>query len=222
MNRSFTLFEVIIATSILGIVALIGWGSMQAQLPRFRMVRAARTFKSDLMNIRSLAVHTNRETRLRLTRAGGDCDDGLSWGGAWEMAVGNRASASDQWDLLPEDSFDDGTDDDQSEAYVDLGGDVGRAEKWVCLQQWDPLTGPIIENQDAIVFSPRGWVSNPADDFGDSGYIEFTFVNQAAVRAGVSDTVTVLVSRAGLVRLVSMSRLAVDVAEASTAESEAL
>ena len=203
MRRAFTLIEVIIALSILGIVALIGWGSMQEQLPRFRMVRAARSLKSDLMELRSIAVQSNRETRLRLMEAGGDCSDVEAWGGSWEMAIGNRASASDSWDLLPADAEDDGSDDDQSRAYVDIGGDSTQSEKWVCLEQWQPLTGPSSHNEDAIVFSPRGWVGNPVNDFNDSGYIEITFANQVATRKGVTDQVTVLISRAGMVRLVS-------------------
>lgn len=202
MRRAFTLIEVIIAISILGIVAVIGWGSMRKQLPRFRMVRAARSLKSDLMNLRSLAVQTNRETRLRFTSSGGDCGDGLSWGGSWEMAIGNQAVASDDWDLLPADAEDDGSDDDRSEATVDLGEGGLQAERWVCLEQWDSLQGPSVGNADAIVFSPRGWVSNPASDFTSSGYIELTLVNQEAARQGVPDDVSILVTRAGLVRLV--------------------
>ncbi|MFT4976708.1 MAG: prepilin-type N-terminal cleavage/methylation domain-containing protein [Myxococcota bacterium] len=203
MRRAFTLIEVIITVAILGIVTAIGWSSMQAQIPRFRMVRAARSLRADLMEIRSLAVQTNRESRLRLTSAGGDCSDGLSWGGAWELSVGDQSAGSEAWDLLPADAAEDGSDDDQSQALVDLGGDSARAERWVCMEQWAGITGPGFGNADAIVFSPRGWVTNPPEDFNDSGYIEITFVNQDANRKGVSDEVTVMISRSGMVRLVS-------------------
>jgi len=217
MRRAFTLIEVIITVSILGIVALIGWSSMQDQLPRFRMVRAARSLKADLMELRGLAVQSNRETRLRFTQAGGDCTDGASWGGAWELSVGDQSAGSTYWDLLPPDAEEDGADDDQSQANVDLGGDSARAERWVCLDQWADISGPPGENHDAIVFSPRGWVVNPAGDFNESGYVEITFVNQAATRHGVKDQITVMISRAGMVRLVNALSDEAEVGTAGTA-----
>lgn len=203
MRRAFTLIEVVIAIAILGIVALIGWSSMQDQIPRFRMVRAARNLRADLMTLQSLAIQTNREARLRLTGDGGDCADGYDWGGSWELAVGNASTGSTEWDLLPIDAAEDGSDDDTSQSTVDIGEAGGSDEKWVCMKRWDALAGPGAGNGDAIVFSPRGWVANPASDFNDRGYLEITFVNQAANRRGVEDEVTVMISRAGMVRLVA-------------------
>ena len=195
------MIEMVIAISIFMVVAVIGWTSLQDQMPRFRMVRAARGFKSDLMTVRSLAVQTNRETRLLLTGHGGDCDASSpdAGGGSWIMSAGERSSGSTAWDVLPIDADDDGSDDQRGEGMVSLedGG------KWVCLKGWSTLAGPGGDNVDAIVFSPRGWVSNPASDFSAGGYMEFTFVNQDAARRGLQDEVTVMISRAGLVRLVS-------------------
>lgn len=189
-----------ITVVLLTLTATIAWGSLQAQMPRFRMVRAARSFKADLMNLRSLAVQSNRETRLVLTSSGGTCDSttpGL--GGSWEMSIGDLSSGSTRWDLLPEDAAEDGSDDDQQEARVALA-DGGR---WVCLREWSALLGPGSGNADAIVFSPRGWVSNPASDFSAGGYMEFTFVNQNAALSGIRDEVTVMISRTGMIRLVA-------------------
>ena len=63
------------------------------------------------------------------------------------------------------------------------------------------IHGPGSGNADSIVFSPRGWLRNPAEDFNAQGYLELVLTNQAAGRKGVNDQVKVLVSRAGMVRM---------------------
>jgi hypothetical protein len=63
------------------------------------------------------------------------------------------------------------------------------------------LRGPGTGSTDSIVFSPRGWVRNPAADFDSSGYLVLTLTNQAAGRLGVVDKVHIRVSRAGMVRM---------------------
>jgi len=190
--------------AVIVILAALGYGSMRDQLPRFRTVKAAKELRDDLLALRELSVHTNRETRLVLTGSPGECTDGVTWGGSWELQIGNSSRGSSRWDTLPQDADADGSDDDASEGLVDIGRGGNRQSADACLRQWAELAGPGTgENQDAVVFSPRGWVRNPARDFGSSGYIRLTVVNSDSVRRGSADEVSVMVSRAGMIRLLT-------------------
>lgn len=202
------MIEVMVAVGILGAIIGIGWGSIQDHLPRFRLVRVAKQFRSDLSTMRQIAVQTNRESKVKLLSNAGNCTDVNLWGGSWELSIGDQALGSRMWDLLPEDSAEDGRDDDQSLAVQYLantavGGAGAIAGMDVCFQQWSRLTGPSYgaNNQDSVVFSPRGWLRNPPADFNSRGYMEFLFVNQEAQRQGVFDAVRVQVTRAGMIRL---------------------
>ena len=118
------------------------------------------------------------------------------------MSVGDQVMGSTMWDLLPEDSMDDGTDDEQGDALVNSLAEHTLVKMFVC-KIGSLLTGPYSgSNRDSIVFSPRGWLRNPSGDFNAYGYMEFHFYNQEATRSGVFDVVKVQVSRAGMVRLV--------------------
>lgn len=208
-TRGFTMIEIVVALSILTVLAGIGWGTMQEHLPRFRLVRIAKHFRSELISMRQIAVQTNRETRFQLLgHSGGNCiSDPTQWGGAWEMSVGDQVMGSTKWDLLPEDSMEDGTDDLQGDAVVSFFDGGTHSGKDVCFQDWGSLLGPLTgSNQDSIVFSPRGWLRNPSADFNAYGYMEFHFYNQEANRAGVFDAVKVQVSRAGMVRLLRVPK----------------
>lgn len=190
--------------AVIVVLAALGYGSLRDQLPRFRTVKAAKQLRSDLVELRELSVRANRETRLVLEGSPGSCADGVAWGGSWSKQIGNSSRGSDRWDVLPDDSLEDGSDDDQSEGRIDIGADGNRRSADACLRQWEPLSGPGGgDTADSIVFSPRGWVRNPARDFGSTGYISLTMVNAESVRKGSTDEVTVLVSRAGMVRLSS-------------------
>ncbi|MDP6931990.1 MAG: prepilin-type N-terminal cleavage/methylation domain-containing protein [Myxococcota bacterium] len=196
----FTMIELVITVSIFCILATIGWSSTRQYLPRYRMIQVAKSIQSDLARLQGLSVQANRETRLLLTAAG-SCSDSDGYGGTWELQVGDRSRGSRSWELLPADAFDDGSDDDQSEGRVDIGDDGEDKARGVCLEEWGTIAGPGTGNQDAIVYSPRGWLRNPASDFGTSGYLAVTLVNQVAANAGVEDEVEVLVARSGMTRL---------------------
>lgn len=199
-----TLTEVAVVIAVLLVMAAIGWSSMRGQLPRFRAVQASKQLKADLIDLRELAVRSNRETRMRLVESGGDCMDGSDWGGAWELQIGNASRGSTRWDTLPEDALEDGSDDETGLGTISLSEGGNRETSDACLAEWGAIRGPGDgENQDAIVFSPRGWVRNPASDFGSSGYIMLQLVNTEAARQGNADVLSVLVSRAGMVRLSS-------------------
>ncbi len=197
-----TLTELAVVMAVLIVLAAIGYSSMRDQLPRFRTVKAAKHLRGDLLDLRELAVRSNRETRLLLTGSGGDCTDGRTWGGSWLLQIGNSSLGSTRWDTLPDDSLEDGTDDDSSEGVVDIGPGGNEAAADACLRQWSSIVGPGAgDNVDSIVFSPRGWVRNPAGDFGSSGYVTLTLVNADAVARGTADEISILVTRAGMIRL---------------------
>ena len=160
------------------------------------MVSTAKSFRSDIRMLQSLALQTGRQTRMRLVAAQGSCDDPDSWGGGWILEVGDRSVNSSAWDILPPDALADGTDDDQSQGIVDFGPDGAQAARGICMQPWNSIEGPGVDNEDALVFSPRGSLANPVTDFPD-GYIRLTFSNQYAARTGITDEMTVMVSAAG-------------------------
>ncbi len=203
-RAGFTLIELAVVLAILVVVAAVGWGTMRSHLPRFRLVRAGKALKGDLMYLRNYAISSSRETRLRFVSTGGDCaGDFDAWGGAWALEVGNRSSASTAWEFLPQDAVEDGTDDDQSEGTVDLGSGP-TASRNVCLVGWSEIGGPGSGNADAVVFSPRGRLTNPGSDFSEgSGWIVVDLVNQSAARQGLDDSLQVMVNRVGNVNLVS-------------------
>ena len=207
LRRGFTLLEIIVATAILGVLSGIGWSTLREHIPRFRLVRTAKQFRGDLQMMRQIAVQTNREARLRLMSNGGTCSNPSTWGGSWERSIGDKTVGSRSWDLLPEDSAEDGRDDDQTLGIVDLAGGVISRQQHICFRQWNRLNGPTFQgttNPDSIVFGPRGWLRNPPSDFNSFGYLEFEFVNQQAARDSVRDVIKVQVSRAGMIRLIGI------------------
>lgn len=195
-RAGFTLLELVVVLAIVLIAALIGAGSVQPYLPRFRMVSTAKSLRADVRMLQSLALQTGRQTRLRLLAPASGCGDPDSWGGGWVMELGDRSVNSEKWDVLPPDALVDGVDDDQSQGIVDFGPDGARAARGICLKEWEPIDGPGADSNDALVFSPRGSLANPVTDFPD-GYIRLTFANQYAARAGVVDEMQVMVSAAG-------------------------
>lgn len=199
-RRGFTLLELVVVLAIIVIAAAIGAGSMQPHLPRYRMVNAAKLLRSDLRQVQELATRTGRQARLRLVAPGGSCGNTDVWGGGWVLELGDDSRLSSRWDVLPEDSLADGSDDDQSQGVVDLGADGNRPARDVCLDDWGGIAGPGSDNADAIVFDSRGFLQNPAGDLVD-GYIRIPLVNQAAAREGVDDRIHVLVAATGFTRL---------------------
>jgi len=157
-----------------------------------------------LVKMRQIAVQTNRESRMLLLSSSGDCSDTDSWGGSWQLAVGDRSLGATSWDLLPEDSIMDGSDDDQSLALVDISAFGDERGVDICFQEWGHINGPLGNNYDSIVFSPRGWLRNPSSDFNSRGYLEFNFINQEANRIGVVDALKIQISRSGMIRLVKV------------------
>jgi prepilin-type N-terminal cleavage/methylation domain-containing protein len=92
LRTGTTLTELMVVLSIIGLMAAIGLGTVKDQIPRFRMVRAAKQLASDIAALRNTAIEQNRETRLLLVAADSSWESpGASNIGEWWMQVGDLA-----------------------------------------------------------------------------------------------------------------------------------
>jgi len=201
-----TLAELALVVSLLAVLAMIGWSSARDQVAASRLMSAARLFQSDVQGLRALAVATNREARVVLTEADAALDPTEPQVGMWLLQVGDRSAGSTEWDTLPLD-LDGVADGGQGERSLDVDGSEERPG--ISLAEWSPLRGPGLGNQDAIVFSPRGFVSNPVGDFV-GGYISVELVNKRGSRAsdGTFPHVKLRISRGGLAHMETSDRTA--------------
>ena len=197
------MLELLLVVSILGIISALAWGSLRNLMPRYRLVGAANELAEDIASLRMTAISTNLETRIVVEELDADPSDPTSWGGAWRLQAGNRSSNSSRWEDLPVDAQEDGTDDQQGEGPVDIGPDGNRPARGVGLGLDSVLAAPGTGNDNSVVFTPRGWVSNPAEDFDGRGYITLRLVNKPAIARGLEDEVHVRIARSGYVRLES-------------------
>ena len=199
-----TLLEIVVVVAIITILTSMGVWLSSDLLPRWRARQAAMEFASHIQECRARAVESSRECMVWLI----DCDSDISsscgaTGGEYWIAVGNHSSASDTWDYLPFDSESDGTDDDTSQGVVDFGDKTtSHYLRNVGMDYWgSSIGGPDVGNSDRIVFSPRGFVSNPSSDFDILGYITITFVNKLADKKGMNEAWTVSITRSGMTRI---------------------
>lgn len=194
-----TLVELAIAMAIIAILAAIGVSSLQAEIARYHLIQAARLLHTDLNLLKAEAIASNREMRLKFVAADEEMDPGAGQEGAWLLQAGNRSAGSTTWDTLPLDDGDDVTD---AAGTHDLSEEGRQSTNHVSLAPWPALAGPPPggSNADAVVYSPRGFLVNPAADFTD-GYLVFTLVNKYALARGIDERVTVRVSRGGMARI---------------------
>ncbi len=189
--------------AILGVMAALAWGSLRDNIPRYRLISASRELAEDVANLRMLAITSNREARLVLEEFDPDGSDPDVYGGAWRLQAGDASTNSRRWEDLPIDADVDGSDDQQGGGPVDLGPGGNRESPGVGLATMEALRGPGTGNGNAVVFTPRGWLSNPAGDFDANGYITLRLVNKSALSKGYADEVYVRIARSGYVRLES-------------------
>ena len=121
--------------------------------------------------------------------------------GEYWRALGDQSLGSDSWDYLPADA--DGTDSDQSEGFVDIGNEESQYyARHISIDYTSgSLGGPGTGNTNRIVFNPRGFVSNPSDDFSSNGTIDIPFVNKIARAKSEQDDFVVTIARSGMVRV---------------------
>lgn len=228
-RRGFTLLEIVITVSIIVFLFALGIGAVTDLLPRYRARQAALQFAAHVGQLRNRAVTDGVEYRVCLIEYDDDLKNGDHSKGEYWLEAGDRSLRSQTWDTLP---VDDG-DAIHTDGRIDLAEDGGPHEiPDVSIDEWTTLSGPdhgsgAESNQDCIVISPRGWVTNPNEDFGSSGYITVSFVNKLAAMKERSEVYEVSVARSGFARVdystasrfddVASSTIGVD--EASSVES---
>ena len=203
-RSGFTILEIAAVLGLISILSIVAHGSVRKLLPRYRMIQVAKELRNDIHALRFTAIEMNREVRLTLVEPDEQWDQLGTWSvGEWHLQVGNKPLRSSTWDTLPADGAENGSDVATGRGRVQISWDGEDEVRGVSLKPWEELAGPASGNDDSIVFSPRGWVINPASDFGSDGYIHITLVNKAALGDGIDDTVDIKVARSGLVRMES-------------------
>lgn len=201
-RKGFSLVELAMVVALIAVMAGLTHGSVKELLPRYRMVQTAKQLRNDIHALRYTAIEQNKETRVRLVSSDVDwAVAGPDSIGEWWLQVGNKGLRSKHWDTLPEDMQEDGSDDVTERGRVNIGNGGEDNALGVSLKPWGTLVGPGSLNRDSIVFSPRGYVINPASDFDSDGYITLTLVNKNAI--GIEDSVALRIARSGMVRLES-------------------
>jgi len=186
-----TLVEIAVVVAIVSVLAAIGWGLFQDRVTSHRMIGVSKMLYNDIVTLRSLAVDSNRETRLLLVEGDEQLDPEDAQHGAWRLQMGDKSSGSTEWDTLPPDR--DGV-VSEADGIRSLERDGENETTAVSLAMWSTL------EDDAIVFTPRGWVGNRASDF-DSGYITLSLVNKRALADGIDERGVLRIARSGFVRL---------------------
>jgi prepilin-type N-terminal cleavage/methylation domain-containing protein len=193
-NKGFTLIELILVVAIFLVVTVLGFGLTRDTMPRYRARKGAVLFAGHLSLCRMIAVETNKECRILMS----DFDSSpanLSTAqvGKYFIQVGNKDLNSDSFDTLP-------TDDINEKGTWDISPSSTDKLRRVSILEWDTISGPTAAGSNSIVFSPRGFLTNPAGDFID-GYITISFVNKVAYSKGISDIFRVRIGRTGMTRI---------------------
>lgn len=203
MRSAFTMIEMVITLALISILLAVGIGLTRDTAPRYRTMSVAKELRSDLMTLRMEAIRHDRETRLLVTETDASWHDPDSVNkGAYLMQVGNKAINSTSWDTLPADAALTGTDTDSSLGSKDFGEKGLQQRRGVSMQPVS-ISGPFVGNADAIVFTPRGWLKNPASDFAKDGYITLTVTNKPAMANGIEDSVSLKIARSGNVTMIT-------------------
>ena len=192
-RKGFTLIELVITVAIFLIVTVVGFGMTRDTLPRWRAHKAAEMFAGHVHMCRMIAIETGYECRILMS----DYDDSpltISAGNAghYYVQLGDSSLNADTYDTLPTSLVSEEGDFDISEGSTNYLRNVS-------ILEWDTISGPTASGSNTIVFSPRGFVTNPADDFND-GYITISFANKLAYAKGIDDVYQVQIARSGMTR----------------------
>ena len=211
-----------IVVAIISILTAMGMYTSRNLLPRYRTRDAAMTFASHVELCKSIAVRANKECSILMVDFDSSLTDLDANEGVYWIGIGNKSLNSDSWDYLPIDTVNDSVDEASQEGVIDIGDSEGsHYARRVGLKEWSAISGPGSDNADRIVFSPRGFVRNPASDFSDEGYIDITFVNKVVRTEGMVEDFTVSISRAGMARVDSNRRDAYDGLTSGTSSTSA-
>jgi Tfp pilus assembly protein FimT len=191
------------------ILILTAWGVFMSRdmLPRYRTRDAAMTFASYVELCQNLAVRANKECSILMVDYDSSLTDVDSNAGEYWIGLGNKSLNSDTWDYLPVDTVTDSSDDASKQGQIDISDeDSEHYVRRVGLEEWESISGPGTGNADRIVFDPRGFLTNPPEDFNEEGEIEITFVNKVVRADGMVEDFTVSITRAGMARVDSNRR----------------
>jgi len=193
-TSGFTLIELVLVVAIFLVVTLLGFGMTRDTMPRYRARKGAIQFAGHLSLCRMIAIETNKECRILMS----DFDASpasLSAGneGKYYIQIGNKDLNSDEFSTLP-------TDNINEHGTWDIATGSENFLRRVSILEWDTISGPTEAGSNSIVFSPRGFLTNPAGDFS-GGYITISFVNKIAYSKGVSDIFNVQIARTGMTRV---------------------
>jgi prepilin-type N-terminal cleavage/methylation domain-containing protein len=204
-KRGFTLLEVSIVCAVIGIIsALAGW-QVQVLLPKYRTRAAAVEFAKYVDLCRNLAIRGNKECKVTILLSDSTPTSLSSANvGKYSISMGNSNRDSTAWDILPEDTFvtGDSTDSDSTLGIIDIStSGQQRQSKVSIVHTTGSIGGPGNGLSDSIVFSPRGYVTNPSSDFNATGYIEIVFANKLAMSENISENFVVMITKTGMTRL---------------------
>jgi len=204
-KKGFTLLEVAIVCVVIGILSAIAGWQVQAMLPKFRTRAAAVEFAKYVDMCKNLAIRANKECKITILEADSSPGSlGTANIGKYSISMGNSSRDSTAWDILPEDTFvtGDTTDADQTMGIIDLSAaGEQRQQKVSIMHTVGSIGGPGNGLSDSIVFSPRGFVTNPPTDFNATGYIEIVFANKLAMSENISENFVVMITKTGMTRL---------------------
>lgn len=194
-SSGVTLIELAVVIALVGVLAMIAVPNLGKMLPQYRLNRTVRELSDHVQTARLLAVSQNRQYRIcMITKdAAPTTGDLRSNKGRYLIQAGDLSSNSSVWDTLPI-----GTGSAEGDIAYDFTSSKGYYSG-VSISGWTTLGGSGTGNTDCIVFSPRGWIENPSDDFSNAGYIHIYFRNKAA--NPTNDSRTVLISRGGMTRI---------------------
>ncbi len=202
-RSGFTLVELCIVIAMIGILSSVASDAFYKRIPSYKTRSAAVEFGKNVDKLRMIALRNNRETRLCLdTYDSAPNSTSTANAGKYFLMVGNKSLQSSSWEYLPIDAVSDSSDDEKKLGVVDLSSNSKAYRKNVSIGDWgSDIGGPHVGNSNCIVFSPRGYVLNPASDFNAQGFIEVTFINKVARKDGEADDFIVMVARSGFTRI---------------------
>ena len=119
-NRGVTLIEVMIVVSIIGILSGIAAWTAHRLFPKYRSKAAAMEFAKYVDMCRMYAIRTNRECRVAILDWDSSPASLGSNTGKYSISLGDASVNSTTWDVLPEDTFSDASDDQQHHGIIDL------------------------------------------------------------------------------------------------------